>query len=133
MVAHLEDLGDGVAVVTISGDLDASAAPALKEQLFVCLDGGARRLIIDLSDTDFIDSTGLGVLVAGLKHARGRELCVVCPRGEIRRLFGIVGLDRVFPLQWSRAAAVKQPGVPAGVGFSLAGATREIATVAGAR
>lgn len=132
MVTEREELGGGVVVLAVGGDIEAFSSPLLKEEVFAILDGGARRLIVDLTDAEFIDSTGLGVLVAGLKRACGRELCVVCPRGEIRRLFGIVGLDRVFTMEWSRAAALRRP-LAAGAGGRRAAAGSRAALGTGTR
>ena len=56
----------------------------------------------------FIDSTGLGVLVAGLKRARGRELSVVSDDDGLRRVFRIVGLDRVLTLYRTQAEALRR-------------------------
>ena len=98
-----------VVVISVSGDVDAFAAPELKEQLFACLDCGAERVIVDMSASAFIDSTGLGVLVAGLKRARGRELSVVSDDAGLRRIFHIVGLDRVFSLYRTRPEALRGP------------------------
>jgi anti-sigma B factor antagonist len=107
MDVGFESVADGVIVLSVSGDVDAFSAPELKEQLFACLDGGTERLIIDMTGSDFIDSTGLGVLVAGVKHARGRELSIVCDSGSIRHILGIVGLDRVFALYHTRSDAMR--------------------------
>jgi len=101
---HLD--GECLAVVDVRGDLDIFAAPAFKEALFQCLDLAPRRLIVDLSGCGFIDSTGLGVLVAALKRARGCRLNVVCG-DELGRIFAILGLDKVMELRATRADAVR--------------------------
>ena len=101
-----ESAAEGVMVLSVQGDVDAFSAPELKEQLFACLDCGDYRIIVDMTGSDFIDSTGLGVLVAGVKYARGREIAVVCDAGSLRHIFGIVGLDRVFTLYHTRQDAV---------------------------
>jgi anti-sigma B factor antagonist len=108
METSFESVGQGVMVISVSGDVDAFAAPVLKEQLFSCIDGGADRVVIDMSGSEFIDSTGLGVLVAGLKRARGRELSVVSDDASLRRVFRIVGLDRVFTMYTTRREALQR-------------------------
>jgi anti-sigma B factor antagonist len=97
----------GTVVIRIEGELDAFAAPDLKQQLFACLDSGFNRLILEMSACTFVDSTGLGVLVAALKHARGRELALAGPNPEIRRILQVVGLDRVLPLYDSPSEALR--------------------------
>jgi len=106
METSLEDTRQGVVVVNVCGDVDSFAAPALKEELFACIDSGAERVVIDLTASGFVDSTGLGVLVAGLKHARGRELAVVSDDAGLWRMFRIVGLDRVFTMYRTRTEAL---------------------------
>ncbi len=120
MNASFECLADGVVVMSTEGDLDVFSATQFKEDLFECIDAGARRLVIDMSRSEFIDSTGLGVLVAAAKHAPGRSLDVVCDDGALRHIFGIVGLDRVFRLYRTRSEALSAPPDP-GAG-SAAGA-----------
>ena len=95
-------------VISVCGDVDAFAAPALKEQLFACIDSGADRVVVDMTASAFIDSTGLGVLVAGLKRARGRELSIVSDDDGLRRIIRIVGLDRVLSLYRTRAEALRR-------------------------
>jgi len=107
MHTNIESLADGVVVVSVRGDVDVFSAPVLKEQLFACLDCDVRRIIIDMTGSDFVDSTGLGVLVAGAKRARGCVLAVVCDDGPIRHVFTIVGLDRVFSLYRTRPDALR--------------------------
>jgi len=98
---------EGLIVLNVHGDVDIYAAPTFKEALFHCLDLGPRRLIVDMSGSDFIDSTGLGVLVAALKHGRGCAFAVVCGDGDLGRIFGILGLDRVMTLYATRSEAIR--------------------------
>lgn len=107
METGLETAGQSVVVMRVSGDVDVFAAPALKEQLFACIDSGAERVVVDMTASAFIDSTGLGVLVAGLKHARGREISIVSDDESLRRIIRIVGLDRVLSLYRTRAEALR--------------------------
>jgi anti-sigma B factor antagonist len=87
-------------VVEVIGDLDLATAPGLRQDVVGVLSAGARRLVIDLSPTDFVDSVGLGILVAVHKRVRVHdgELAIVCPDPRLRRLFVITDLDRVFRL-----------------------------------
>jgi len=97
-----------VSVVLVDGYLDFDAAPALKESIVNQLDEGTRHLIVDLTQTEFIDSTAIGVLVGGLKRVQesGGTLAVVCTNANIRDIFALVGLDDMLPLHRSRDDAL---------------------------
>ena len=107
MDTSCESAAEGVIVLNVRGVVDAFSAPELKEQLFACLDCGDYRIVVDMTGSDFIDSTGLGVLVAGAKRARGREIAIVCDAKSLGHIFAIVGLDRVFTLYHTRQDAVR--------------------------
>ena len=94
------DLGDGVATVAVGGEVDLHTAPALKLALGEVIDEGARNILVDLSRATFIDSTTLGVLMGAVKRLRhtGGELAVACPDPNVRRIFAITLLDRIFEL-----------------------------------
>lgn len=87
-------------VVTVRGEVDLYTAPRLKEQLRELIEGGRRRLAVDLEGVEFLDSTGLGVLIGALKRCREAEgaLALVAPRDPVLKVLGITGLDRVFPI-----------------------------------
>ncbi|HTX70844.1 MAG TPA: STAS domain-containing protein [Thermoleophilia bacterium] len=108
MHTTFEALGSDTVVIWVHGDLDAFSAPDLKQQLFAALDNGFRRVVLEMSACGFVDSTGLGVLVSGLKRAGGRDVVMAAPSPEVRRVLEIVGLDRVLPLCTSRAEALRQ-------------------------
>jgi anti-sigma B factor antagonist len=85
-------------VLEVAGEVDVYTAPGLRDRVSDLLDGGQHQLIIDLGGVEFLDSTGLGVLVAGLNRARevGGSLSLVCPQERVLKLFRITGLDEVF-------------------------------------
>ncbi|MFO7572754.1 MAG: STAS domain-containing protein [Gaiellaceae bacterium] len=97
----------GVAVVSVVGEVDLHVASVLRERLTTAVDG-ADKVVIDLSGVTFVDSMALSVIVGAGKRARARRAVVrlVVPRREIRRVFEITLLDRVFPLDESREAAL---------------------------
>ena len=99
---------DGEFVVALSGDIDLYTAPDLKAELVRLTDHGAKRIVVDLTPTTFIDSTTLGVLLGGLKRLRstGGELVLVCIDRNIRKIFEITLLDRVFPIFETREEAL---------------------------
>src|SRR2546425_273064 len=76
--------------------------------ILLVVDEGARRIIVDLTDTTFIDSTMLSVLLSTLKRLRpsGGQLGIVCSDRNIRKIFEITLLDRVFPIFASRDEAI---------------------------
>jgi anti-sigma B factor antagonist len=102
--AATEDVG----VVILEGEIDIYSAPEFKEVLVNGIEGGAKRVIVDLSGVTFIDSTALGVLVSGAKRVRPRNgnLDIVCTDENIIRIFEITGLDRIFGIFPSRGEAL---------------------------
>lgn len=107
----------GVPVVGVVGDVDVSNAAKLRDVLDRVLANGESRLVVDLRDVSFMDSTGLGILVGRLKVVRARRgsMHLVCSAPRMLRILSITGLDTVFPLHASSAEAVDQL-VPAGPG-----------------
>ena len=89
---------DGIEVVNVEGEIDISTAPRLRELLIDLASKGSYQLIVDLDKVGFLDSTGLGVLVGGLKRVRPHDgsLDLVCTQERILRLFRITGLAKVF-------------------------------------
>jgi anti-sigma B factor antagonist len=87
-------------VVAVSGELDVATAPALREELYRAIDQHLPKVIVDLAEMNFIDSTGLGVLVGALKRVKegngGLELRALSP--SARRVFEITGLSRAFTI-----------------------------------
>jgi anti-sigma B factor antagonist len=104
-----EKLSEEAYVIALSGEVDLYTAPELKQQLLEVIGNGAKDVIVDLSDTTFIDSTTLGVLVGGVKRLRpnGGQLTLVCSDRNITKIFEITGLDKVFPIHATRSEAVE--------------------------
>lgn len=96
------------AVLVVHGEADLHSAPELRERLRMAIDGGATSLVLDLSETTFVDSTSLGVLLGGMKRLREHDgtIRLVVPRPEVRRVFEITLLDRIFPLDETREQAL---------------------------
>jgi anti-sigma B factor antagonist len=94
------DLGGGVAAVAVAGEVDLYTAPALKRAIGETIDHGTRGLLVDLSRATFIDSTTLGVLMGAVKRLRpaGGELALACSDSNIRKIFAITLLDRIFEI-----------------------------------
>jgi anti-sigma B factor antagonist len=93
----------GWGVLAVKGEVDLYTSPQLKDKVTEMIEQGQSRLVIDLADVGFMDSSGLGVLVTALKRARERDgsLALVCPEGSVHKVLTITGLDRVFPIHQS--------------------------------
>ena len=87
-------------VLAVSGEVDVYTAPRLRERLVDLVSQGHRQIVVDLEAVDFLDSTGLGVLVGGLKRLRshGGDLSLVCTQARILKVFEITGLTTVFSI-----------------------------------
>jgi len=101
---------NNVLVVRISEKrIDASKAPAFKDEITRCIDAGQNQIVLDLSGVEFIDSSGLGALVSCLKRLGPRgSLAVAGATGAVSRLFTLTRMDRVFALHSSVDSAVEQ-------------------------
>lgn len=104
------------AVVAVRGEIDLSSAPELRSSLLEQAAAGRATLVLDLSGVTFIDSTGLSVLLSGMKRLReaGGDLLLVIENPQILRIFeitGLTGLFRILPdLERARVAALEHPG-----------------------
>ena len=89
----------GVMVLAPSGRLDVTGAPALKEAVSEAVKSGQPRLVIDMEGVSFVDSSGLGTVVAALKQARSSkgDLRLAAPNQQVRVVLELTTLDRVFP------------------------------------
>ena len=107
---HLDTVGpiSDCAVLQVTGEVDVYTAPMLREQIQDLAAKGAMHIIADLSRVDFLDSTGLGVLVGGLKRLREHDgsLTLVISTTRILRILEVTGLTTVFPPQPSVPAAI---------------------------
>jgi anti-sigma B factor antagonist len=102
---------NGWAVLEVQGEVDLYTSPQLRDAILRLTEEGENRIVIDLNNVSFMDSSGLGVLVAGLKRARerGGELALVFGEGSIQKVLGITGLDKVFPTHGSVGEAMGRP------------------------
>ena len=96
-------------VVAVRGEIDLFTAPELKSALSEAIESGHTRIVVDLTDTTFLDSTALGVLIGAVKRLRSRDgrLTIVNVDDNIAKTFEITGLDQIFPISPTRAEAVK--------------------------
>jgi anti-sigma B factor antagonist len=104
----------GTVVLVLRGEADLHVAPAVRDRLLEAVSSGASAIVVDLTDVTFVDSMMLGALLGALKRMQGSgEFRVVVSSREIRRLFEITLLDRVFSLDQSREAALQAIEQPA--------------------
>jgi anti-sigma B factor antagonist len=98
----------GVTVLAVHGDADLHAAPELRDRLGAAVDAGDSGIVVDLTQTSFLDSTALGVFLGVVKRLRDGDgrIQLVVSRPELRRIFEITLLDQVLPLAETRADAL---------------------------
>ena len=103
---------DGIPVLGVHGEVDVSTAPQLRQHLVELSSSGAATAVVDLEGVDFLDSTGLGVLVSGLKRFRtiGGDLLLVCTHRRVLKVFEITGLTTVFSIADTVDEATATPG-----------------------
>ncbi len=100
---NVESASDGAGawpMLRVSGEVDIQTSPILEQHLARVLDQGSTSIVIDLAEVTFLDSTGLSVLVAGLKRCQGSggDLRVASPQPNVRRVLEVTGLADVFHL-----------------------------------
>jgi anti-sigma B factor antagonist len=101
---------DDAIVVTLAGELDLYNASDVREALHAATTEQPGRLIVDLAQVEFLDSTILGVLVEARSHLQNRRACVlVAPGVEARRALEVSGLDKHFAVHESVEAALAAP------------------------
>ncbi|HET6920341.1 MAG TPA: STAS domain-containing protein [Jiangellaceae bacterium] len=102
----------GRTIVEAVGEIDVYTAPKLREQLAELVDAGRYDIVVDMQKVEFLDSTGLGVLVGGLKRVQQYDgsLRLVCRQERILKIFRITGLTKKFTIYDDVAAAVAADG-----------------------
>jgi anti-sigma B factor antagonist len=107
-----EQLSESKYVISLAGEVDLYTAPEFKQQLLEVIGQGGTEVVVDFTNTTFIDSTTLGVLVGGVKRLRSNDgqLSLVCNDRNITKIFEITGLDRVFTIYPTRDEAIAELG-----------------------
>lgn len=95
-------------VLAVRGEVDVHSASQLQDRLLQIIDSGQQSVVVDLSWLSFIDSTGLGALVAARNQAEQASVAlrIACKSERMLKLFRITGLDAVFEIYPTLAAAV---------------------------
>ena len=87
--------------------VDAAKAPALRDELLRHIDAGHSQIVLDLTATEFMNSSGLGALVSAMKRLGSRgTLAIAGAQGAVTRLFSLTRMDRVFALHPNTEAAI---------------------------
>src|SRR5918992_2709351 len=99
---------DGYTIIEVGGEIDVYTAPRLRDKITELVGEGHYHLVIDMESVDFLDSTGLGVLVGGLKKVRAHDgsMRLICNQERLLKIFRITGLAKVFVIHGSQADAL---------------------------
>ena len=102
--------GSDAHVLVLGGELDIATTPTVRSALDAAIQSGHKKIVVDLTGLNFIDSTGLGVLIGGLRRAReaGGRVMLVAAEGRILRLLRVTGLLRIFAVYGSVDAALSE-------------------------
>jgi anti-sigma B factor antagonist len=103
-----ETLDDRTHVIDVAGEIHVSTAPEFSRMLNDAIGDGRTQVVLDLSAVEFIDSTGLSVLLNGLRRVTrtGGRMALVCTNPTVLRLFVITRLDSTFRIVGTREAAI---------------------------
>ena len=104
-------LDDDTHVIAVTGEVDLFTAPEFKERVMAPIAAEVGRVVVDLTDATFIDSSSLGVLIGAHRRLRGRggRLMVACDVSAILKTFRVTGLDGVFTVAPSVEEALAAP------------------------
>ena len=107
MEMHVEDLKNGVIVVTLRGRLDITGASAI-DLKFNAAAGSTRSIVVDMSAVDFLASLGIRVLVMGAKSVKnkGGKLVLLSPQDDVKLVLTSAGIDDIIPIMSDRADAI---------------------------
>ena len=101
---------DGRTIIEVGGEIDVYTAPRLRDKITELVGDGNYNLVIDMEKVDFLDSTGLGVLVGGLKKVRSHDgsMRLICTQERLLKIFRITGLAKVFAIHSSQSEALAE-------------------------
>jgi anti-sigma B factor antagonist len=87
-------------IMDLVGEVDAYTSSNFREEMIKALSGDIQHLIISMNGVEYIDSSGLGALVGGLKRVSEKQgsICIVCTNPQVIKVFEITGLVKVFPI-----------------------------------
>ena len=96
---NLKYLGE-IPIIELSGEVDAYTCSAFRDAMIEVIEQGHPNIVVSMANVEYIDSSGLGTLVGGLKRAseHNGKIAIVCSSHQIRKVFEITGLEKVFPV-----------------------------------
>ena len=97
---------DSAVVLRLGGELDLYNADEVRTALGLAIDGGTARIVVDMSEVEFVDSTALGVLIEARSKLGENGLLIAAPQIETRRTLEVSGLDRHLPVHDSVDSAL---------------------------
>lgn len=108
LLINTSDL-EGSTLIQIEGEIDLSTVPQFERELTANVEAG-RNVLVDLTAVDFMDSTGIGVLVRASNRAReeGAEVSLACGPGSVRRVLEVSGLDKMITVYPDVQTAVQE-------------------------
>ncbi|HET6386766.1 MAG TPA: STAS domain-containing protein [Armatimonadota bacterium] len=98
----------GVPIIGLSGEMDVHTSAQLRDAVLALLDKGAQKIVVNLDNVEYVDSTGLGTMVGVLKRMteQNSKLCLVSSNPLINKVFDITGLTRIFTIKPTDAEAI---------------------------
>ncbi len=101
---------EGASILTLTGEVEVANAAQVRDAALKLVESGPRFLVVDLSGVDYMDSTGLGMLVGLLKRLKekGGDLLIAGPQPRVRKLFDITGLAQVLRIYEDVPLALKE-------------------------
>lgn len=105
-------IGDNIKALDLKGEVDVYTAPVLRQEIVNLVDSGVKHVIINLTRVEYLDSTGLGILIGGIKRLKeqGGSLRLVGPSARITRIFEITGLNKIFDVYATEQDALAAGG-----------------------
>lgn len=93
-------MAEGIPIINLVGELDAYTCSRFRDTMIDVIEQGNPNVVVRMTEVEYIDSSGLGTLVGGLKRAseKSGRIAVVCNTNQIRKVFEITGLEKVFPI-----------------------------------
>ncbi len=99
------DFDGVVSIISVAGELDIATSPQLQSELDLVFADGAQHVVIDLTETDFVETTGLRILLKASRQTCG-SLSILCPNPRVRRVFELTGVAELVVLHDDRASAL---------------------------
>ncbi|AKM82018.1 TPA: anti-sigma factor antagonist [Candidatus Berkelbacteria bacterium] len=105
-------IGEGICVIDVSGEIDVYTSPRLKQQINGCFNNRQYRIVVNLTEAEYLDASALGILISGLKGCREQNgtLLLICPKPRVLKIFEITGLNKIFEIFLTTEEALEKIG-----------------------